>query len=157
MQADFLSFHIRLYINFRNNFLRNAWTKFSRTVAGKEHNFNKYNNRTVTDYGIGYDYKSVMHYSSHAFSKNGEPTITPKVIIARRIRDISNIVWFALNVYAISQKEKIKLGQRDGLSEKDVAKVRAMYKEQCGDRNPEGSDSNLSASFEEISAEWIFD
>lgn len=48
-------------------------------VAGKEHNFNKYDNRTVTDYGIGYDYASVMHYSSHAFSKNDEPTITPKV------------------------------------------------------------------------------
>lgn len=51
--------------------------------AGKEHNFNKYDNRTVTDYGIGYDYKSVMHYSSHAFSSNGEPTITPKVMSAR--------------------------------------------------------------------------
>lgn len=47
--------------------------------TGKEHNFNKYDNGTVTDYGIGYDYTSVMHYSSHAFSRNGEPTITPKV------------------------------------------------------------------------------
>ncbi|XP_011253904.1 zinc metalloproteinase nas-13 [Camponotus floridanus] len=93
---------------------------------GKEHNFKKYDNRTVTDYGISYDYKSVMHYSSHAFSKNGEPTITPK-------------------------KEKVKLGQRDGLSEKDVAKVQAMYKEQCGDRKPEKSDSS-----EEISIEWLF-
>ncbi|XP_011693660.1 PREDICTED: astacin isoform X1 [Wasmannia auropunctata] len=53
--------------------------------SGKEHNFNKYDNRTVTDYGIGYDYKSVMHYSSHAFSRNGEPTITPKVIIVRAL------------------------------------------------------------------------
>lgn len=59
--------------------------------------------------------------------------------------------WFALNVHAISQKEKVKLGQRDGLSEKDVAKVQAMYKEQCGDRKPEKNDSS-----EEISIEWLF-
>ncbi|XP_018367757.1 PREDICTED: zinc metalloproteinase nas-15-like [Trachymyrmex cornetzi] len=95
---------------------------------GKEHNFNKYDNRTVTDYGIGYDYKSVMHYSSHAFSKNGEPTITPK-------------------------KEKVQLGQRDGLSKKDVAKVQAMYKEQCDNRN--GSHSFESSK--EISMGWLFD
>ncbi|EFN88281.1 Zinc metalloproteinase nas-14 [Harpegnathos saltator] len=97
---------------------------------GREHNFNKYDNRTITDYGISYDYKSVMHYSSHAFSRNGEPTITPK-------------------------KEKVKLGQRDGLSEKDVAKVQAMYKEQCGVREPEVIGS--SESSEEISIEWMFD
>ncbi|XP_032673841.1 zinc metalloproteinase nas-15 [Odontomachus brunneus] len=97
---------------------------------GREHNFNKYDNRTVTDYGISYDYKSIMHYSSHAFSRNGEPTITPK-------------------------KEKIKLGQRDGLSEKDVAKVQAMYKEQCDDREPEIIGS--SESSEEISVGWLFD
>jgi len=48
----------------------------------------------------------------------------------------------------------VKLGQRDGLSEKDVAKVQAMYKEQCGDRKPEGNDGNSSS--EEISIEWIF-
>jgi len=50
----------------------------------------------------------------------------------------------------------VKLGQRDGLSEKDVAKVQTMYKEQCGDRKPEGSDGNSSESSEEISIEWIF-
>jgi len=50
----------------------------------------------------------------------------------------------------------VKLGQRDGLSEKDVAKVQAMYKEQCGDRKPEGNNGNSSESFEEISIEWIF-
>lgn len=122
--------------------------------AGKEHNFNKYDNRTVTDYGVGYDYKSVMHYSSHAFSRNGEPTITPKVMIARYLR-YSYWFQFVLDVYAISQKEKVKLGQRDGLSEKDVAKVQAMYKEQCGGRKPEvtgGGDSS-----EEISIGWLYD
>ncbi|KAL0108041.1 hypothetical protein PUN28_014953 [Cardiocondyla obscurior] len=72
-----------------------------------------------------------MHYSAHAFSRNGEPTITAK-------------------------KEKVELGQRDGLSTKDVAKVRAMYKEQCGDRTSGESDKSSDSS-EEISLGWIFD
>lgn len=122
--------------------------------AGKEHNFNKYDNHTVTDYGIGYDYKSVMHYSSHAFSSNGEPTITPKVMSARHLR-YSYWFRFALNVYVISQKEKVKLGQRDGLSAKDAAKVRAMYKEECDDHKPGGNSGEDSS--EEISMGWIFD
>lgn len=45
---------------------------------GKQHNFNKYLTTTVTDFGVRYDYDSVMHYSSLAFSKNGEMTIVPK-------------------------------------------------------------------------------
>jgi len=47
----------------------------------------------------------------------------------------------------------VQLGQRDGLSKKDVAKVQAMYKEQCDDRNGNRS----SESFKEISMEWLFD
>ncbi|XP_076645433.1 seminal metalloprotease 1 [Halictus rubicundus] len=90
---------------------RDQWVKINWTNVkpGKEHNFNKYDNRTVTDYGIGYDYSSVMHYSSHAFSRNGEPTITPK-------------------------KRGVKLGQRKGLSEKDILKLQEMYKEECRNR-----------------------
>ncbi|XP_078052774.1 seminal metalloprotease 1 [Augochlora pura] len=90
---------------------RDQWVAINWTNVkpGKEHNFNKYDNRTVTDFGIGYDYTSVMHYSSYAFSKNGEPTITPK-------------------------KKGVKLGQRKGLSGKDVLKLQAMYKDECRNR-----------------------
>ena len=45
--------------------------------SGMEHNFNKY---TTTQAGYGgtvYDYGSLMHYESTAFSKNGQPTIVP--------------------------------------------------------------------------------
>lgn len=46
-----------------------------------------------------------MHYYSHAFSKNGQPTITPK--------DSS----IPLNT----------LGQRNGLSDKDLQHARILY------------------------------
>ena len=43
---------------------------------------NKYNfhvQRSTTTFDVPYDGKSVMHYSSTAFSKNGRPTIESKV------------------------------------------------------------------------------
>ena len=45
--------------------------------TGKENNFEKYTLDTVTDFGVPYDYTSVMHYPDRAFSKNGEKTIIP--------------------------------------------------------------------------------
>ncbi|KOB75859.1 Metalloendopeptidase [Operophtera brumata] len=36
-----------------------------------------YNNDTVTDFGVEYDYESVMHYPEKAFSKNENKTIIP--------------------------------------------------------------------------------
>lgn len=56
----------------RDDFIQINWDNIRR---GREHNFNKYNETTVTDFNIMYDYDSVMHYSAKAFSKNGENTI----------------------------------------------------------------------------------
>ncbi|XP_063238329.1 hatching enzyme 1.2 [Bacillus rossius redtenbacheri] len=83
----------------RDDFVTINWQNIK---TGKEHNFQKHNASRVTNYGILYDYGSVMHYSAHAFSKNGEPTITPL-------------------------DKEAEIGQRDGLSEKDVAKLHYMY------------------------------
>lgn len=45
----------------------------------RKHNFVKMKPKTTTSYGVAYDYKSVMHYSMFAFSKNRHATIVPKV------------------------------------------------------------------------------
>jgi hypothetical protein len=49
-----------------------------------------------------YDYASIMHYPVDAFSKNGEPTIVPTA-------------------------SGVQIGQREGLSEGDIAAVAKMY------------------------------
>ncbi|XP_046478181.1 hatching enzyme 1.2 [Neodiprion pinetum] len=117
---------------------RDDWVEihWDNIQEGKEHNFKKYDNKTVTDFGIPYDYKSIMHYSSHAFSKNNQPTITPI-------------------------KEEVKLGQRKGLTKKDIAKIDRMYEEECKARESSESSSE-SGSTSESSEEknilgWLFD
>ncbi|XP_065355365.1 seminal metalloprotease 1-like [Calliphora vicina] len=71
---------------------------------GKLGNFIKYDDKTVTDFDIEYDYGSILHYSSTAFSKNGEKTIIPL------------------------QGEDIEIGQRRALSASDINKLNMMYK-----------------------------
>ena len=58
------------------------------------------------DFG-DYDYQSIMHYQANAFSKNGGKTIIPLI-------------------------DGAEIGQRDHLSEKDIAAINAMYPEYGG-------------------------
>ena len=46
-------------------------------MAGMKYNFNKYGRNTIDSLGTPYDYGSVMHYDSYAFSANRQPTILP--------------------------------------------------------------------------------
>ena len=75
--------------------------------SGFETNFRIISQTFSTTQGVPYDYDSVMHYRADAFSSNGQPTIeplNPDIDIGR-------------------------LGQREGLSENDIAHVKALY---CG-------------------------
>ncbi|XP_023173419.2 seminal metalloprotease 1 [Drosophila hydei] len=72
-------------------------------VPGKEFNFQKYSDKVVTDFDVGYDYNSCLHYRPGAFSVNGKDTIVP------------------LDPTAV-------IGQRTGLSDKDKTKINIMYK-----------------------------
>lgn len=76
---------------------------YDNIVPGKEFNFEKYSDSVVTDFDLGYDYDSCLHYRPGAFSINGEDTIVP------------------LDTSA-------KIGQRLGLSSKDIEKINIMYK-----------------------------
>jgi Astacin (Peptidase family M12A) len=80
----------------RDRYIRVQWEHIQ---SGREHNFNQHVS-DGDDVGL-YDFGSIMHYPSTAFSKDGQPTIV------------------ALGGQAI--------GQRTGLSQGDIAAVRAMY------------------------------
>jgi hypothetical protein len=64
--------------------------------TGKEHNFRKYNEATVTNFGVQYDYGSIMHYSAYAFSKNGKTTITPLVCMSVDLVHLLHILLLGL-------------------------------------------------------------
>ncbi|XP_067936807.1 zinc metalloproteinase nas-13-like [Watersipora subatra] len=72
--------------------------------SGVEYNFMKYSKDQVNNYDVPYDYTSVMHYSGTAFSKNGQPTI-----LARQT------------------EFQDSMGNRDGLSFKDIQLANTMY------------------------------
>jgi hypothetical protein len=81
----------------RDAYVTIVWDEIA---PGYEDNFEKRDGRGQ-DIGP-YDYSSIMHYSSHAFSRSGRPTIIPKVPNA-------------------------KIGQREGLSDGDRAAIAELY------------------------------
>lgn len=72
-------------------------------MEDKKYNFDILSERIATNFGVEYDYGSIMHYSSKAFSKNGKETIIPR------------------------GDENIEIGQRRELSQSDIRKLNLMY------------------------------
>jgi len=73
--------------------------------SGKGFNFNKYTLNEITHLKAPYDTCSIMHYSSYAFSKNGQATIV-KI-----------------------QPGGCQLGQKEDFSDMDIRKLNTLY--QC--------------------------
>jgi len=83
----------------RANYIRIQWENID-----EDHRYNFDQQLTDgKDFGE-YDYQSIMHYGTYAFSKNGNKTIIPLI-------------------------EDAQIGQRDKLSDKDIAAIKAMYPE----------------------------
>ena len=76
---------------------------FCFSFSGQAHNFNKYPHGKLDFLGAMYDFQSLMHYGSLAFSKNGKRTIK-----------------------AIKQPS-VQFGQRKGFSETDIQQLNALY------------------------------
>ncbi|KAJ8972151.1 hypothetical protein NQ314_000377 [Rhamnusium bicolor] len=85
----------------RDDYVTIAWQNIKR---GHENNFDKADKDMAQGFGVSYDFRSVMHYSSTAFSTNNQPTIIPK-----------------------DPKKVQKMGQRDGFSRGDITKINNMY------------------------------
>uniref|UniRef100_A0A0K0EVM4 Metalloendopeptidase n=1 Tax=Strongyloides venezuelensis TaxID=75913 RepID=A0A0K0EVM4_STRVS len=77
-------------------------------MNGMANQFEKYGQGVITALGTTYDYGSIMHYGSTAFSKNGQPTMLPK-------------------------KQGAQIGQRNGFSKVDIFKINTLY--QCNDKS----------------------
>jgi len=68
-------------------------------------NFRATSSSSYWNFGTTYDYNSIMHYGNKAFSRNGGYTMITK-----------------------DQRYFSKIGQRNGLSVGDIARINNMYK-----------------------------
>lgn len=85
----------------RDEYVRIVWENIQ---AGTESNFNTYDANRINQFQVPYDYGSVMHYSSTAFSINGEDTIVPLLLEEGKV-----------------------MGQREGMAESDIRRINNMY------------------------------
>lgn len=71
--------HVLGFFHMQSTYTRDNYVRinFNNIVSGMGHNFDRYENNIVSNLALPYEYTSCMHYSSHAFSRNGQPTITP--------------------------------------------------------------------------------
>ncbi|XP_020612494.1 zinc metalloproteinase nas-14-like [Orbicella faveolata] len=97
-------------------FVLRAFFKFH---SGFEYAFKKYPRSTIDSLGTPYDYRSVMHYQSYAFSANRRPTI-------------------------VAKKQGVTLSNKKGPSEIDVKQMNLLYK--CSGGGGEGGGGGGSES-----------
>ncbi|KAH8388630.1 hypothetical protein KR093_011562, partial [Drosophila rubida] len=84
-------------------------------------NFNR--DKRSENFGVSYDYGSVMHYSQRAFSINGNPTIVPLV------SSLQYVKLALVNTLHSQQNTEpgVRIGQRKELSSADILRLNRMY------------------------------
>lgn len=87
----------------RDDFVKIHWNNISENVHSE---FEKVDSEEYTDFGTGYDYYSIMHYTKNAFA------------IDESKRTIS----------AKNPKLNKIIGQRDSISRGDIRRINRMYK-----------------------------
>ncbi len=100
---------------------------FENVERGRENNFDKVGNG-FSNFGVGYNTRSIMHYGNTAFSSNGRPTITAKV----KYLNIQILYIFKNDI----SKNKLFFEQNGGpvgsqglLQNTDIQRLKNMY--QC--------------------------
>ncbi|VBB29457.1 unnamed protein product [Acanthocheilonema viteae] len=79
----------------RDNHITVLWGNIQPGMQGQ---FEKYDHGMTDSLGVNYDYDSIMHYGPLAFSRNGQPTLVPKipVTIGQRLH-FSTLDVFKIN------------------------------------------------------------
>lgn len=103
----------------RDNYVSIQWDNI---MMGKEHDFTKYSSSISTNFGLPYDYSSIMHSGPYTDSKNGKPTIVAKVSI-----ELSHYWIQKLITIDFFQRPFARIGQRSSLSILDIEKINIMY------------------------------
>ncbi|CAF1378535.1 unnamed protein product [Rotaria magnacalcarata] len=88
----------------RNQYVR---IQTQNIVSGMEHNFDVFSRTDADTLGLSYDYGSIMHYRSDAFSSNGRPTIVPTTSDGKN--------W------------ESKMGRGEKMSNLDIQKLKKYY------------------------------
>uniref|UniRef100_A0A182NDZ4 Metalloendopeptidase n=1 Tax=Anopheles dirus TaxID=7168 RepID=A0A182NDZ4_9DIPT len=98
--------HALGFLHEQNREDRDGWVtiRYENIKSGTSNNFEKAKKGSTNSFGVDYDYGSIMHYSSNAFSTNGRATIEAK-----------------------KSTNGAKMGQREGFSWNDMEKLNRMY------------------------------
>ena len=96
-----MGFHHMQSSSERDDWVTIVWNNIKESA---KNNFNKYGTDKISNFGVQYDYGSIMHYPATAFSINGQKTILTK------------------------NPPNAAIGQRVAYSARDIARITAMYK-----------------------------